>query len=134
MATKKSKNQINEMFKEASQKKLRIPTSRGSLSVEQLWDLNLTELDEIAVKLEEEKNKTSKSFLEEKSDEDELAALQFNIVLDILDTKKKWQEDARKAQERKEQKQKILQVMQKKQDEKLEEYSVEQLEEMLEKL
>jgi hypothetical protein len=37
------------MYKEAAKQKLRFATNKGNLSVEQLWDLNLTDLDSLAV-------------------------------------------------------------------------------------
>jgi hypothetical protein len=37
-----------EIFKLASQQKLRFQTPKGSLSTEQLWELSLDELDALA--------------------------------------------------------------------------------------
>ena len=69
------------MYKEASKQKLRVQTNRGCLSIEQLWDLSLAELDALAVTLEEEyKDSKGKSFLDKKSKKDKTLKLQFDII------------------------------------------------------
>ena len=76
------------MYKEASKLKLRFQTTKGILSVEQLWELSLTELDALAVSLEEEyKNSDGKSFLDKKTEKDKMVKLRFDIVLNVLNTK-----------------------------------------------
>ena len=53
------------IFEEASRKKIRVKTSRGSLSVEKLWDLPLEELDnahrEVTKSLRENEEESHKS-------------------------------------------------------------------------
>lgn len=120
------------MFKEASRLKLRFLTSKGSLSVEQLWDLPLTELDTLAVNLEKAYNESKgKSFLIKKSTQDKDIKLSFDIVLEILNTKvaEKEEKEARKAD--KEHNQKILAIIEEKEEQNLKSYSVEQLRNML---
>lgn len=120
------------MFKKASKLKLRIQTSKGMLSIEQLWDLPVEELDEVAVRLEKEyKASGKKSFLEEKSKKDTALKLSFDIVLDILQDKVAARNKASKAAETKAHNQKILGLIAKKQDGELEEMSVEELEKQL---
>lgn len=121
------------MYKQASRLRLRIESNRGALTVDQLWDLSLTELDKMAVSLEIKKNTSAKTFLEIKSEEDEIAKLKFDIVLDVLQTKVKEDAAARKAQEDKEHNQKILGILAKKKDDALEGKSVEELEALLKK-
>lgn len=122
------------MYKEASKQKLRVQTKRGLLSIEQLWDLSLTELDALAVTLEEEyKDSKGKSFLDTKSKKDKNIKLQFDIVLDILNTKVEDKEANQKATETKEHNQKILGIIKKKQDTELAEKSIEELEKMMKK-
>ncbi len=120
------------MYKEASKQKLRVQTTRGLLSIEQVWDLSLAELDALAVALEEDyKNSKGKSFLDKKSKKDKTIKLQFDIVLDILNTKVEEKEANLQAVKDKEHNQKILGIIKKKQDTALEEMSVKQLEKML---
>lgn len=120
------------MYKEASKIKLRFSTTKGSLSVEQLWDLALTDLDSLAVSLEEAyKNSKGKSFLVKKTSKNKVIKLQFDIVLDILTTKVEENEAAKDAAETKAHNQKILQLIAKKQDDELEGKSIKELESML---
>ncbi len=59
------------MYKTASKLKLRFQTPQGNLSVEQLWSLSTTELDSLAVALEEAYKKSGKkSFLIKTSKKD----------------------------------------------------------------
>lgn len=121
------------IFKRASKQKLRFNTNVGNLSVEQLWDLSLADLDSLAVALDEEYEKSGdKSFLEErKSKKDTDLKLRFDITLDILQTKKAEQEKASKAQETKLHNQKILALIERKKEGQMEEMEIEELEALL---
>lgn len=120
-------------FKQASKEKLRVLTTKGSLSVEQLWDLSLTDLDTLAVSLEEAYEKSKgKSFLVKRTVKDKNLKLQFDIVLDILQTKSEELAEAQIKAERKKNNAKIYEIIAKKQDEKLEGKTIAQLEAMLE--
>jgi hypothetical protein len=123
-----------ENFKLASRLKLRVSTSRGPLSVEQLWDLPLSELDALAVNLEDAyKNSKGKSFLEKRTTKDKGIKLQFDVVLDILQTKVEEQEELRNAREVKAHNEKILDLISQKKDEELKGKSVNELEKLLKK-
>lgn len=120
------------MYKEASKQKLRFSTAKGTLTAEQLWDLSLTDLDELAVALEtEHKESGKKSFLVTKSVKDKTAKLRFDIVLDVLSTKVEESEAAKTAKDNKEHNQKILGLIADKQDESLKGKSIKDLEKML---
>ena len=120
------------MFKEASKVKLRVNTARGPLSVEQLWDLSIPELDALAVKLEEDYNASGKkSFVVKRSVKDKTAKLAFDVVLDILTTKVEEAAEATQKAEDKEHNKKILELIAEKKDESLKGKSVKQLEAML---
>lgn len=121
-------------FKEASRLGLRFQTNRGLLSTEQLWDLNLSELDELAVKLETEyKDSGKKSFLVKKSEKDKTTKLRFDIVVDILTTKVDQAEVVKNAKDVKEHNEKILSLIASKKDDELNNKSVAELEKMLKK-
>lgn len=120
------------MYKEASKQKLTVQTSKGLLSVQQLWDLSLSDLDALAVSLEAEHNASGKkSFLQTKSVKDKTAKLKFDIVLDILQTKVEEADALSKAKEIKEHNQKILTLIAEKTDESLKGKTVKQLEALL---
>jgi hypothetical protein len=121
-----------ENFKLASQQKLRFQTNKGLLSVEQLWDLSLEDLDALAVSLEtEHKESGKKSFLVKTSAKDKTAKLRFDVTLDVLNTKVEEMQAAQEAAEIKEHNKKIITLISEKQDESLKGKSIKQLEGML---
>lgn len=119
-------------FKQASREKLRFSTNKGILSVEQLWDLSIPELDSLAVSLEEEhKASGRKSFVVKRSVKDKTAKLRFDVVLDILQTKVEEQDAAANAADIKAHNDKILRLIAEKKEGELAGKSVEELEKML---
>jgi hypothetical protein len=121
------------MYKEASKIKLRVQTTHGLLSVEQLWSLSLEELDSIAVRLEEEfkASKKSKSFIRKTSKSDKVAKLKFGIVLDILETKLEERDNAATAADARAEEQKLLAILAKKKDAALEDLTEAEIEKRL---
>ena len=120
------------MFKEATRQKLRFQTTKGVLSVEQLWDLSLDDLDKLAVSLDDQYKKSQgKSFLEKRSTKDATIKLQFDIALSILETKKLELETEQQASEDKKHNERIIQLIAEKKDEELKGKSVKELEKML---
>lgn len=121
-----------ENFKEASRQKLRFQTSKGLLTTEQLWDLSLADLDELAVSLEEEhKQSGKKSFLTTRSVKDKTAKLKFNVVYDVLISKSEELQEATQKAEDKEHNKKIIALIADKENEDLRGKSKKQLEAML---
>lgn len=120
------------MYKEASKQKLRFSTSKGTVAVEQLWELSLTELDNLVLSLEEDyKDSGKKSYIYKKSPKDRTNKLKFDIALDILTTMFEESEALKNAKEIKEHNQKILGLIADKQEDALKGKSVEELEKML---
>lgn len=128
------------IYKKASKKKLRFSTNRGSLSVEQLWDLPKEEIRQLVIKAREAAKKSSGevsdtelSFLDApaktKATDDEL---RFEILKDIYLTKKSAEEKAQRKAEIKRNNQKLLDLIARKEDEALEKKSIKELEKMLE--
>ena len=97
------------MFEKASRMKLRFNTQRGVLSVEDLWDLPLIQLDNIAIalnkKLQESK---TESFIKTRTKDTTELELKFNIAKHIIDVKLQEQEDRLLESEKKAKRQKIL--------------------------
>lgn len=120
------------MYKQASKLRLRFSTNKGNLTVEQLWDLSLTDLDTLAVSLEQGyKASKGKSFLSMKTTKDKGIKLQFDIVLDILNTKVEESEVRAAAAEVRENNQKLLGLIKKKKESELENLTIEELEAQL---
>lgn len=69
------------VFEKGTREKVRFTTSKGSITIEQAWDLSLTSLDEIARAVNSEiKASEEESFIGKKS----TAAAHLTLQLDIL--------------------------------------------------
>jgi DNA-binding transcriptional MerR regulator len=122
------------MYKTAQQLKLRFTTPKGNLSTEQLFDLNMSDLSvsiKVVKKILKKNDDDELSFLEDSKTVDVENQLRFDILKDVYLTKKRENEEARLAIEKKARKQKILQLIADKKDESLKNMSVEELEKML---
>ena len=118
-----------DIFAQASRAKLRFTTSKGVVSHENLWDFTLTELNSLAVKLDEACTASKgKSFLDETSKEDATTKLMFDVVLFVLETKKKELAESRKATEIKLHNNRIDELIAKQKEAALEKLSVAELE------
>lgn len=116
------------IFKYAAKKRLRFPY-KGFISAEDLFALDIEELNEVYKTLKKrEKNSSEISLIKERTDKDRELEVQIAIVEEIFADKTKAIDKAKKAAEKKAQAQKILEIMNKKQDEALENMSQEELE------
>ena len=126
--------ETGKLFETATRNKMRFPF-RGMISVEDLWDLSLTNLDSVFKTLNAEAKKSEEeSLLETKSKENEELSNKIEIVKYIVNIKleeKKTREDARKNAEMK---QRLLEIKAKRQDAALENMSDEDLDNMLAEL
>lgn len=122
------------IYKEASRTQLRVSTSQGLLSVEQLWDLNLNKLSTIiksVKKLIKTDNDDDLSFLDETKTIDRKMELTFEVLKDIYTTKKSELDAERKSVSDKEHNEAILKLIKSKQDQELSNKSVDELMSML---
>lgn len=125
---------MEKMFEIAIRNKMRFPF-KGLISVEDLWDLNVRELDNIFKTLNAQVKKSQEeSLLATKSKEDEILSVQIEIVKYIVDTKLAEAEAIKQSRELKEKKQKIMELISAKQDEDLHNKSVDELQAMLAEL
>lgn len=122
---------MEKMFEIATRTKMRFPF-RGMVSVEDLWDLSVRDLDSIFKTLNAQVKKSQEeSLLATKTKEDETLSIQIEIVKYIVKTKLDEAETAKQNKELKEKKQKIMEIIAAKQDESLHNASVEELQAML---
>ncbi|GAA0347611.1 hypothetical protein GCM10008931_43630 [Oceanobacillus oncorhynchi subsp. oncorhynchi] len=122
------------IFEVAAKNKMRFPF-RGVASVEDLYDLGITDLDSIFKTLNSQlKQVKEESLLDSKTKEDKELDVKIEIVKHIFNEKVKEKEDKEKEHEKKVQKQKILNVLSSKQDAELEDKSPEELQAMLKDL
>lgn len=123
------------MFEKASRLGLRIKTSVGGVTVEDLWDLHLTSLNEIAKGLNKAlKEKAEEDFLSDTPKEDETLRLKFDIVLHILNTKKAEAEERANEAKKAADKEFLLKLLEKKRIEGMENMSEEDLLEKIKEL
>lgn len=126
--------EAGKLFETATRNKMRFPF-RGMISVEDLWDLSLTNLDSVFKTLNAEAKKSEEeSLLETKSKENEELSNKIEIVKYIVNIKleeKRTRENARKNAEMK---QRLLEIKAKRQDAALENMSDEDLDKMLAEL
>lgn len=125
---------MEKMFEFALKNKVRFPY-KGLVSVEDLWDLSVRDLDSIFKTLNAQVKKSQEeSLLATKTKEDETLSVQIEIVKHIVKTKLDEAETAKQSRELKEKKQKIMEIIAAKQDESLHNASVEELQAMLNEL
>ena len=125
---------MEKMFEYAVRNKVRFPF-KGLISVEDLFDLSLTNLDSIYKTLNKQvKQSEEESLLNTKTTVDKELDVQIAIVKHIVAVKLAEQEAREKASAKKEQKQKIMAIIASKQDEALQNSSVEDLQKMLDEL
>jgi hypothetical protein len=125
---------MEKMFEYATRNKVRFPF-KGLISVEDLWDLTLTNLDSIYKTLNKQvKQSEEESLLNTKTTVDKELDVQIAIVKHIVAVKLTEQEAREKASAKKAQKQKIMAIIASKQDEELQNSSVEDLQKMLDEL
>ena len=119
------------VFEIATKEKYRFPY-KGQISVEDLWDLSLTSLDNIFKTLNRQaKANREESLLESKSKEDETLENQIAIVKHIVAMKQEEIAARADAKANKEKREKIMAILADKKDAALKEMSVDELEKML---
>ena len=124
------------MYKEAAKQKLRFDTPRGILSVEQLFDLSLTDLTTTIKKVNEIVKKENAvdndlAFLENDNMVESQNVLRFKILKDIYMTRKEEREADKLAADKKKRREYIAGLIAQKKDEELKGKSIEELEKML---
>lgn len=123
-----------KMFEVATRSKMRFPF-RGSISIEDLWDLSVENLDSVFKTLNSQvKQSKEESLLNSRTKEDEVLEMQIAIVKYIVSIKLEEADARLKAKEKRERKQKIMGILSTKQEEELQGKSAEELQKMLAEL
>ena len=122
------------LFEIATKNKFRFQY-KGLITVEDLWDLPVTELDSVFKTLNSEMKKSKEeSLLDTKSKEDKILEDKISIVKYIVSVKLQDAENRKKIRENQEKKDRILQIMADRQDKAMLEASDEDLQKMLDEL
>lgn len=129
------------MFEKASRLKLRFPSPKGALTVEDLWDLPLTSstgkanLDDLARTLHQQlESQKVGSFVTKAATADDRLQLQFNIVLRVIEVRLAENEAAAQREAARAKKQQIMEIIERKETEALSGASLDDLRAMLSSL
>ena len=126
--------EANKMFEVAVRNKFRFPF-KGVISVEDVWDLSVQQLDGIFKTLKsQEKKAQEESLLDTRTPEDEALKTKIDIIRYIVTVKLDEAKQAERAKENRDQKQKILGILAEKQDADLRSKTPEELQAMLNQL
>jgi hypothetical protein len=127
-------NNEKNIFEVAARNKSRFPF-KGLISVEDLWDLSVKDLDLIFKSLNAQIKKVKEeSLLDTKTKDDEELEIKIEIVKYIVTIKLTEEKTKLQAKEQKEKKQKIMEILSVKKDADLQNKSVEELQAMLSEL
>lgn len=121
------------LFEQATRLKLRFKSNNGNVSTEDLWDLPLSQLDDIAKGLRKELRETEDSFIEEKKSNAQLE-LRFEVVKHVITTKLAERDAKAQAKEKAARRQVLLEALEKKQNAALDGMSAEDIKKELEAL
>jgi len=120
------------IFKEAGKQCLRFSSINGTLTVEDLWNMRLKDLDDMAVSYNKElSDTTNESFLSKAKVKDSDLQLRFDIAKAIIDERVADLDKADKKEARRIKNDKIMELIVAKEDDTLKESSVEELRAML---
>lgn len=123
-----------KIFETAIRSKMRFQF-KGIISVEDLWDLSVENLDSIFKTLNSQlKQVKEESLLDTKTKQDKELDTKIEIIKYIVQVKLEEEQLRLKAKDQKEKKQKILEILSAKQDESLQNKSIEELTAMLNEL
>lgn len=122
--------EMANLFELATRKKFRFPF-KGQISVEDLWDLSVQNLDSVFKTLNAEaKQVKEESLLATKSTEDAILDAKIAIVKHIVNVKLAEAQQRTKDNEKREQKRRLLELIADKEDEALQGKSIEELKAM----
>lgn len=125
---------VENIFEYAVRNKVRFPF-KGMISVEDLWDLSLTNLDSIYKTLNKQvKQSEEESLLSTCANVNTELEVKIAIIKHIVSVKLTEKENAEKAAAKKAQKQKIMSIIATKENEALQNSSIEELNKMLDEL
>lgn len=122
----------NDLFMVATREKYRFPYN-GQISVEDLWDLRPTQLDQIYKTLKKsQKASNEESLMTTRTIEDSVTDTKLEIVKLIYETKEAEKREAVLKAEKDAQKKRIRELIATKEDAKLADMSIEELKKLLE--
>lgn len=130
------------IFEKATRQKLRFASTRGELTIEQLWDIPLLakngngfDLDTIAKSVNRElKEVAEESFVATANPARTTLELKLEILKHIISVKLDERSKAEKAESNRAERERLMEILQKKKDAQLEDLSVEEIQARLDAL
>lgn len=122
------------LFEMATRSKLRFPSTRGELSVEDLWDLSDKDLDVVYKNLKDQEVKSSEESLLDDANVDPKLTAAIGIVKYIFTTKRNERLAEKERINKKLTQRKYIDALSKKQDEAIEKMSEAELRAMIDSL
>lgn len=123
-----------KLFEMATRSKLRFPSTKGELSVEDLWDLSDKDLDVVYKNLKDQEVKSSEESLLDDANVDPKLTAAIGIVRYIFTTKRKEKLAEKERINKKQTQRKYIDALSKKQDEAIEKMSEAELRAMIDSL
>ena len=122
------------LFEMATRSKLRFPSTKGELSVEDLWDLSDKDLDVVYKNLKDQEVKSSEESLLDNANVDPKLTAAIGIVKYIFTTKRNERLAEKERINKKLKQKKYIDALSKKQDEAIEKMSEAELRAMIDSL
>lgn len=119
------------LFEIATRSKYRFATNKGSLSVEDLWDLPSTQLDAIYRAMTKELREQGGESLMQKDNDNTVLTNKIEIIKHIFLVKQKEIAARKAAEENRNKRQRIMEILEQKRDASLQNMSEEDLQKML---
>lgn len=124
-----------DVFVAATRQKLRFPSNRGNVGVEDLWDLSLDELDTIAKGINKQaKDSTEESFVKKVTVADKKLTARLDVVVFIINTKLEEEEKRKTAAERRAKRNQLLELISQKENDAMSRKSIASLRAELDKV
>jgi hypothetical protein len=122
------------IFEQATRNKLRFRISNGFVTTEELWDLSLESLNNLARGLNKLLKDTEESFIEEKTVADKKLELMFEVVKSVIEVKLKDKKDSLEHQKKIQRRSELLEILNEKESQVLRSKSREEILKELEEL
>ena len=119
------------LFEIATRRKYRFATNKGSLSVEDLWDLSSTQLDATYRAMTKELREQGGESLMQKDNDNTVLADKIEIIKHIFLVKQEEIAARKTAEENRNKRQRIMEILDQKRDASLQNMSEEDLQKML---
>ena len=119
------------MFEQATKMKLRFKVANGVLTTEDLWELSLDNLNNLARDLSKQLKGIEENFIEEKSNADARLELMFSVVKRVIERRLQAKKESIERQAKEQRRAEIMSILENKE---MEEWKAKSKEELLKEL